>query len=127
MPTLSVTPHFLNINVSTKVCDVTDYGAKGNGKTLDTDAIQAALDECGSHDGGGTVLIPAGAEYLSQSIEFTGDNTRLEIESGATLRFDDDRTTWPYDKKGKVSLLSEVYIHTAHMHRSPYYFGRPGD
>jgi len=46
---------------------VRDFGAKGDGVTLDTTAIQAAIDTC--HEArGGTVLFPAG-DFLSGTIE----------------------------------------------------------
>ncbi len=61
---------------------VRDFGAVGDGKTLDSKAIQAALDECG-RVGGGTVRIPSG-NYLSGAI-FLHSNTTLCIEEGATL------------------------------------------
>jgi polygalacturonase len=70
-----------------KVFDVRDAGAKGDGKTLDTAAIQRALDDCGNA-GGGTVRFPAGT-YLSKPI-FLRSKTILELEKGATLRATDN-------------------------------------
>ena len=43
--------------------NVRDFGAKGDGKTLDSPAINAAIDHC-AQQGGGTVVLPAG-NYLS--------------------------------------------------------------
>ncbi|HMD53617.1 MAG TPA: glycosyl hydrolase family 28-related protein, partial [Phycisphaerae bacterium] len=62
--------------------DVREFGAKGDGKTLDTAAIQKALDECGNA-GGGTVRFPAGT-YLSQPLLLRTKTTVL-LEAGATL------------------------------------------
>src|SRR3954464_7550879 len=42
-----------------RVYNVRDFGAKGDGATLDTGAVQAAIDAC-NRDEGGTVLVPAG-------------------------------------------------------------------
>src|SRR5690349_12176401 len=50
-----------------RIYNVRDYGAKGDGKTLDTAAIQSAIDAC-YHDKGGKVLIPAG-DFLSGTLE----------------------------------------------------------
>ena len=60
---------------------VTDYGAAGDGKTLNTAAIQHALDDCGKT--GGTVLIPPGI-YRTGSL-FLRSNTELHLEKGAVL------------------------------------------
>jgi hypothetical protein len=47
---------------------VLDYGAVGDGQTLDTQAIQAAIEAC-RMAGGGTVYVPAGA-YVTGPIFF---------------------------------------------------------
>jgi hypothetical protein len=44
--------------------NVKAFGAKGDGVTDDTDAIQAAIDQCASV-GGGSVFIPAGTYLIS--------------------------------------------------------------
>jgi polygalacturonase len=70
-----------------KVFDVRQFGAQGDGRTVDTAAIQQALDECGKA-GGGTVRFPAGT-YLSQPISLRS-KTMLRLDSGATLKATDD-------------------------------------
>jgi polygalacturonase len=55
----------------TGIFNVKDYGAKGDGKTLDTAAIQAAIDACHKARGG-TVLIPAGI-FLSGTLQLKSD------------------------------------------------------
>jgi len=62
--------------------DARDFGATGDGKTLDTAAVQAALDRC-SVLGGGTVVVRAG-RYLIGSI-FLRSGVTLELSKGATL------------------------------------------
>ena len=67
--------------------NILDYGAKGDGVTLDTTSIQAALDEC-AQAGGGTVLLPGGHIYKSGSLIISSD-TELHLESGAVLKGSD--------------------------------------
>ena len=46
--------------------NVKDFGAKGDGTTLDSPAINAAIEEA-VRNGGGRVVVPAG-HYISGSI-----------------------------------------------------------
>ena len=62
--------------------DVRDFGAVGNGKTLDNGAINRAIDSCVAH-GGGRVVLPAGT-YLCGSIRMKSD-VELHISAGATI------------------------------------------
>ena len=71
-----------------KVFSVRELGAKGDGKSLDTAAIQMAFDEC-AKAGGGTVLLGEGA-YLSRPVFFKSSNTTLRLEAGAVLQATDE-------------------------------------
>src|SRR5215510_5345718 len=70
-----------------KVFNVRDFGAVGDGKTLDTAAIQKALDACGAA-GGGTVRLPAGT-YLSRPITMVSQST-LQLDADAVLKATDN-------------------------------------
>jgi len=63
-------------------CDPRVYGAKGDGVTKDTAAIQKAIDVC-EQRGGGTVRLVAGT-YLSAPIVLKS-NITLWLDKGATL------------------------------------------
>ncbi|HEU5080853.1 MAG TPA: glycoside hydrolase family 28 protein [Opitutaceae bacterium] len=56
------------------------YGAKGDGQTLNTKAIQAAIDACPKN---GVVLVPRGS-YLTGALFLKSDMT-LQIEEGGSL------------------------------------------
>ena len=64
------------------VYDVRAFGAAGDGKTLDTPAINKAIDTAAAA-GGGTVFFPAG-EYLSVSIHLKS-HVSLYLDQGATI------------------------------------------
>ena len=62
--------------------NVRAYGAIGDGKTVDSPAINRAIDAAASA-GGGMVLFPAGI-YLCFSIRLKS-NVHLHLEQGATI------------------------------------------
>ncbi|QKJ30257.1 right-handed parallel beta-helix repeat-containing protein [Mucilaginibacter mali] len=68
--------------IGAKVYNIRDFGAKGDGKTLDTKAIQAAVDAC-TKDQGGTVLVPAGT-FVTGTVELKS-NVRLYISAQGIL------------------------------------------
>jgi exo-poly-alpha-galacturonosidase len=62
---------------------ISDYGAIGDGQTVNTKAIQAAIDKCAS-DGGGTIVVPEGV-FLSGAI-FLKQGVNLRVEKGGVLK-----------------------------------------
>jgi len=72
----------------TTTFNIRKFGAVGDGKSNDAPAIQAAIDAA-TENGGGTVLVPAGATYLSGSIVLKS-NVELHVERGATLQASGD-------------------------------------
>src|SRR5262249_13753370 len=71
--------------------DVNSFGAKGNGTSVDTAAIQKALDEAAKTKG--TVVFHPGI-YLTGSI-FVKSNTQLRIDEGVELRGLQDPAAYP--------------------------------
>lgn len=62
---------------------VTDFGAKGDGKSNDAEAIQSALDAC-EEAGGGRVVLEAGYIYYSSSIHLR-PSVELHLEKASVL------------------------------------------
>ena len=77
--------------------NIVQYGAVADGQTLNTAAIQKAIDACAVQ--GGTVLIPRGL-WLTASLELKS-NVNLHVAQGALVQFSSKlsdynliRTTW---------------------------------
>ena len=86
--------------------NVLDYGALGDGQTLDSPAIQAAIDAC-RHAGGGTVYFPAG-NYVTGSL-FLRDKITLHIDAGATLLGSADENDYPVIRARWEGVERETY------------------
>ena len=91
---------------NTGIYNVLNYGAKGDGKTLNTKAIQAAIDEAFKF-GGGTVCLPAG-KYLSGSIVLK-DFVVFRLEVGSVLLGSTNIKDYPADL-GLIEMIPGVFF-----------------
>jgi hypothetical protein len=82
--------------------DIREYGALADGRTVNTKAIQAAVDAC-AEAGGGRVVVPAGT-FVSGPI-FLKSNVEFHLSAGALLKANPD-----------MSAYSKVDLRT-HGHR----------
>ncbi len=93
-----------------KICDVRAFGAKGDGTTKDTAAIQRAIDTCAAAPGGGTVKLAGGTFVSAPILLKTG--VILDIETGATLLGSPDHADYPqkteFRAPGYQALVSAV-------------------
>jgi Endopolygalacturonase len=83
------------VSSTAAVFNVRDFGAKGDGKTIDSPAINQAILAADSA-GGGTIYIPAG-NYMSYSIRLKS-NITIYLESGATITAAVHTETEGYDE-----------------------------
>lgn len=73
---------FCTLTLQAHIYNVKDYGAQGDGSTIDSPAINRAI-QAAAATGGGTVYIPAG-QYACYSIRLAS-HIHLYLEQGATL------------------------------------------
>ncbi len=90
------------------VRNVLDYGAKGDGTTVDTDAIQAAIDACEEND---IVLLPESYTFISGALDLKSNMT---LEVNGTLQSSTDPTDFEkdYDPDGTYTsgeTVASVY------------------
>jgi hypothetical protein len=76
-------------DLGARVYNIRDFGAKGDGTTLDTGAVQAAIDAC-NKDQGGMVLVPAGV-FVIGTIEMKSNVTLHLAAQGKLLGSDDGK------------------------------------
>lgn len=86
--------------VIAKICNVLDYGAKGDGVTDDTKSLQLAIDECTSTTSSliNTILLPSNYKFLSYPLVIENSNTELLIDENSTLIANPDNYSWPQDQ-----------------------------
>lgn len=89
--------------------NIQDYGAVGDGTTMNTDAFGAAI-AAATNAGGGRVIVPAGT-WLTGPIELK-NNVNLHLEEGSTILFNSNFSEYLLPK-GTKHLLSGKGIHNA--------------
>jgi polygalacturonase len=95
--------------------NIRDFGAKGDGKTIDSPAINLAINAA-AQTGGGTVIFPAGT-YASYSIHLKS-NITLQLEAGAVLLAAAPTETDGYDAAEPNSTDQYQDFGHSHWHNS---------
>ena len=85
--------------------DVTGYGARGDGATLNTKALQGAIDAC-SASGGGTVYFPPG-RFVSGTL-FLRSHVTLHLEAGSVLLGSSSLSDYP-STIPKLRSYADIY------------------
>jgi polygalacturonase len=95
--------------------NIRDYGATGDGKTVDTRSINNAIDAA-AKAGGGTVLFPAGS-FLSYSIHLKS-NISLYLDQGCILLAADSAAGGSYDEPEPNAFKMYQDFGHSHWHNS---------
>ncbi len=92
-------------SIPDRVVYITDYGAIADGSTLNTAAINTAIQEC-AQKGGGKVVIPPGV-WLTASI-ILKSNINLHLEQGALVIFSSNIDDYPLIRRPKSTNYSRM-------------------
>lgn len=84
---------------------ISDFGAVGDGDSLNTEAFRRTIEAC-RQAGGGEVIVPAGT-FVTGPIELT-DNMALVIEKGATIRGAADFKAYENSNENKDNLFNKA-------------------
>ncbi|HVZ96407.1 MAG TPA: glycosyl hydrolase family 28 protein [Chitinophagaceae bacterium] len=84
-----------NMKGRASVYNIIDYGAKPDGKTINTHAIQQAVEAC-YKNGGGRIIVPAG-NFVTGTIRLYS-NMNFYLEPGAVLTGSKDNQDYLYQK-----------------------------
>lgn len=95
----------LNLSLSARNFDITEFGAVADTSYLSTNAIQKAIDEC-SKSGGGRVVVPSG-NFKTGSIQLKS-NVHLYLEEGSTLFGSTDINDYTPITSSYVSLRTGI-------------------
>lgn len=110
IPFLSILILFgLALTVSAKPIDIniTKYGAVSDGKTVNTPAIQKAIDNVSKNKDGGRVIVGCG-QWLTGMIELKS-NVELHLEEGAFLL--GSTNPYDYDENKEVGKRGDEDVH----------------
>ena len=92
--------------------NVRDFGAAGDGRSDDTDAINAAIDA--AHKSGKTLYLPTGTYLISKPLRFTGHGARISGDGhrdgkGTTIKAVAEMPAMLY-LRGASNMVSDLYL-----------------
>ena len=93
-----------SVQAQKRFYNVLDYGARGDGRTNNTQAINTAIETAAKNDGG-TIYFPAG-DFLSYTIRLKS-NITLYLDNGARLIGDKEVNGVGYDAPEKSAWYSK--------------------
>ncbi len=104
-------PQVIEPQIPYNSVSITEFGAVGDGVTLNSDAFRKAI-EAVSAKGGGTVVIPRGIWLTGPVI--LKSNIRMHAEEGALITFSEDKSLYPlietsFEGYNTVRCLSPIY------------------
>lgn len=104
-------PQVIEPRIPNNAASITDFGAVGDGLTLNTDAFRKAI-EAVTLKGGGTVVIPRGI-WLTGPI-ILKSNIRMHADDGALIVFSPDKSLYPlietsFEGYNTVRCISPIY------------------
>lgn len=123
-----------------RICNVIEYGAKGDNVTINTQSIQSAINDCSSH-GGGIVLFPDNSGVFSsvcynnnkkerklilllkKGSIFLDNNIILHIGENTTLSgvWPGWNQTWIHYPKVLLIIINQI-LKKAYYKKSLFYF-----
>lgn len=88
--------------------NLNDFGAVGDGKTLNTEAFKKAINSI-SEQGGGRLIVPAGI-WLTGPIEIKS-NLDFHVQEGAIVQFTSDLKQFPLrqSSSGKIDVTPPIW------------------
>jgi len=105
----------INTSLFANQYNVLDFGAKADGVTIDTKAVQQAIDAANAN-GGGKVIIPSGKTVVTGTI-FMKSFVTLHIENGATLMGSPNIEDYP-DNTHKNMYKNEPHMNKCFIYAS---------
>ncbi|MBD3320161.1 MAG: glycoside hydrolase family 28 protein [Chitinivibrionales bacterium] len=81
---------------------ILDFNAKPDSETLNTEAIQRAIDFC-AQEGGGTVVVPAGT-YKTGTV-YLRSNVRIHLQAGAVIKGSTCTDDYIEESPGMAALI----------------------
>jgi polygalacturonase len=88
-----VAGNFAALGAGTNRLVISEHGSIGDGKALNTRAIQAAIERCATN-GGGAIVVPPGT-FITGSI-FLKQGVQLVIEKGGVLKGSQNTNDYPW-------------------------------